>query len=58
MLKEKEQIEICFHCLSLFPAYDAINERKIKLVPAGEDCLLCAYLEEHRSPFRNEILRG
>lgn len=49
------EYQICFYCLDLFPVYDAINEGKIKLVPAGETCSFCAYLEEHRSPFVSEL---
>lgn len=46
---------ICFNCLSLFPpAHEAINEKRLKLVPAHEGCPFCAYLEEHRSPYRHE----
>lgn len=51
-MKVKETI--CFNCLDLFPAYEAINASRVKLVPAKEMCSFCAYLEEHRSPFKSE----
>ena len=49
---------ICFHCLSLFPVEEAINRGVVKLIPAGKSCHYCEYLDEHRSPFRNEIIMG
>ena len=55
MVESGDKLTICFYCLSLFPAYAAINEGKLKLVPAGETCPFCAYLEEHRSPFKSEV---
>lgn len=48
------KLTICFWCLSLFPVYDAINEGRVKLLPAGETCSFCAYLEEHRSPYKSK----
>lgn len=54
MGKNQNEMTICYHCLELFPAYEDINSRKVQLLPAGKMCSFCAYLEEHRSPFRSE----
>jgi len=50
-----ERQTICYWCLDLFPAYAAINAGKLELVPAGQWCPFCCYLEEHRAPCKSEI---
>lgn len=55
MKESQNKPTICYYCLPLFPVYDALNDGRVKLLPAGKICSFCTYLEEHRSPFQSEI---